>query len=140
MERNIAVLIGGVIGGAVKLVVDQLAFASGISSVDTIGTVSNLLFVQSGMGWFIYVIVTGFAGWLAARLISQEYLVSYFSSGLILGIVLWALMNIFFIVSGIATPTWSMGIGSFVINLFSHLVLGIVIVYTISRTKIDIIR
>ncbi|SMC44048.1 hypothetical protein [Sporomusa malonica] len=140
MDRNIAGLIGGVIGGVAKLVLDQLTFASGISSVDTIGTVSNLLSVQSGIGWFIYAIATGFAGWLAARLISQEHLVYYFSSGSILGIVLWVLMNIFFIVSGVATPTWLMGTGSFVINLISHLVLGIVIAYTISNAKIDIAR
>ncbi|HWR42812.1 hypothetical protein [Sporomusa sp.] len=133
MQRELAGLLGGIIGGVIKLVIDQTAFASNISKVDTVATFS--LFAP---GWFTYIIATGLVGWLVARLISQEYVVSYFSSGIILGAILWGVMNVFFIITGVATPTWSMGIGSFIVNLVSHLVLGVVIVYTVARTQIKV--
>jgi len=42
-------------------------------------------------------------------------------------------MNVIFAAANIATPTWAMGIGSFITNLVTHIVLGISITYTMWR-------
>lgn len=87
-------------------------------------------------GLAAYLVATGIVGWIVSKLIPKEYVASYFSSGLILGVVLWGAMNILFAVSGMATPTWSMGIGSFTVNLVSHLILGVTIVYALVWTQV----
>lgn len=141
MQRNTVGFLGGIIGGFFKLLVDQTTFASNISNVDTVGTFSRVLFTANKTnipGWFIYILGTGLVGWLVSRLIPKQFITSYFSSGLVLGVILWGVMNILFALSKVTTPTWSMGIGSFIVNLFSHLVLGIVLVYAISRAQIEV--
>lgn len=129
-------IVGGVIGGIIKLVLDQLTFAIGISSVDTVGEFSRLLFggAQAGLAmWIVYLIATGLVGWLVSSLIYD--INSYAISGILIGTIFWALMNIIFTASGVVTPTWSMGAGSFIVNLITHAVLGISITYTMWKYK-----
>ncbi|MTI83186.1 MAG: hypothetical protein FH756_04620 [Firmicutes bacterium] len=109
MTKDWIGLLAGVIGGAVKLALDQVPFASGISVANEIGVFSRILFPAAGaapvLTWIIYLVGTGIIGWLVARLLNKPYMVSYLPSGLLLGAFLWAAMNIFFIALGI-TPTW----------------------------------
>lgn len=133
MSRSIAGVIGGVIGGIIKLLVDQTMLASQISRVDTLATVSQFF---PGLGWLAYLVATGLVGWVAAVLMPKEYAANYFSSGLILGVGLWGAMNILFAVTGFATPTWSMDTGSFTVNLVSHLILGVTIVYALFWVRV----
>jgi len=130
-------IIGGVIGGFIMLIIDQLTFAVGISTIDTIGELSRLLFGgtrASLLMWIAYLIVAGLVGWLVSVIIPVRRMDSYFVSGIVVGVVLWAGMNLIFTAIGI-TPTWSVGIGSFVINLISHVVFGISITYTMLKYR-----
>ena len=47
-------------------------------------------------------------------------------------------MNVVFMLSGTITPTWSMGLGTCIVTFFSHIVLGLVITYTISKSQIKV--
>lgn len=140
MGRGLAGFTGGVIGGLIKLLIDQIGFAINISTADTAGTVSQVLYGVVDkppiISWSIYILGTGIVGWIISRIISKEYTANYFSSGIITGVSLWIIMNIIFAFSGILIPTWSMGVGTFIVNLFSHIVLGLVIMYTVSRTQV----
>lgn len=130
-------IIGGVVGGFIMQIIDQLTFAVGISTIDTIGEFSRLLFggtQASLLMWILFLIVTGLVGWLVSLIIPVRSMDSYFVTGIVVGVVLWASMNLIFTVIGI-TPTWSVGVGSFVINLISHVVLGISITYTLLKYK-----
>lgn len=109
----------------------------GISTVDTIGEFSRLLFggtQASLLMWIVYLIATGLVGWLVSVIIPVRNMDSYFVLGIVAGVVLWAGMNLIFTAIGI-TPTWSVGVGSFVINLISHAVLGISITYALLKYK-----
>jgi hypothetical protein len=127
-------IIGGVIGGIIKLILDQLTFVIGISSVNTAVEFSRLLFrsTQANFAiWIVYLLVTGLVGWLVASLILDVK--SYLTVGAAVGVILWVLMNFIFMASGIVTPTWSMGVGSFIVNLITHAVLGVSITYAVWR-------
>lgn len=136
--RARAGIIGGVIGGIIKLILDQLTFAIGISSVDTVGEFSRLLFggTQAGLAmWIVYLIITGLVGWLISSLIPEKNIDAYATLGIVAGVILWAAMNLIFTASGVVIPTWSMGVGSFIVNLITHIVLGVSITYTTWRYK-----
>lgn len=137
MKSNLTGFIGGVIGGLIKLTLDQISYATGISAVDTAGTFSGILFqgTQYLEVWIIYLFVTGLAGGLASILIPVKNLNSYITIGIIVGVILWAGMNIIFVITGFAAPTWAMGVGSFIVNLITHIVLGITITYTMFAYK-----
>jgi len=136
MTRDGIGLLAGVTGGAVKLALDQLTFAAGISAVNEVGIFSRILFPATGatpvLTWIIYLVGTAVIGWLVARLLDKPYLGSYLPSGLLLGAILWAAMNIIFITLGI-TPTWAMGVSSLVVNLVTHLILGVIITYPLYK-------
>lgn len=138
MRSSSAGFIGGVIGGFIKLVLDQITYSAGISTVDTVGMYSKMLFGSTQANflmWIIYLVATGLVGWLVSRLIPVGNLDSYVVSGIIVGAVLWALMNTIYAATGLAIPTWSMGAGSFIINLITHIILGISITYAMMRYK-----
>ncbi|SHJ92488.1 hypothetical protein SAMN02745163_02838 [Clostridium cavendishii DSM 21758] len=134
MKKSTAAFIGGLIGGFIKLLIDQVTFGAHTSNVDTVGTFSGFLFGRGTdvLTWIVYIIGVGVISLIISLLVSTEFIKNYFYSGLIIGVTWWGVMNIIFSISGITTPTWSMGIGSFIINLISHLVLGIVLTQTIS--------
>jgi len=144
VQRWVAGFLGGVIGGFVKLVLDQATFAINLSNVDTISTLSRFLFPAGGVnytaGWIIYMLGTGVVGWIVSKLFSKEFPREYFSSGLLLGVILWGVMNTVFAITGVIIPTWAMGVGSFIVNLITHLVLGLAITYTLWRNKMEIVR
>lgn len=133
MKSNVSGILGGIIGGLVKLGLDQITYTIGISTVDTVGTFSGIFFggPQYFAVWIIYLIGSGLIGWLAALLIPAKYSKSYITTGIIVGIIIWGGMNVIFAAADIATPTWAMGIGSFITNLVTHIVLGIIITYTV---------
>lgn len=135
MQRGTAGFVGGVIGGIIKLVIDQITLAINISAVDTIGTFSRLFSMPSVLCWFVYIIATGLLGLVIVKIIPRSYENNFFTAGVILGTVVWGLMNIIFAVSGVVNPTWSMGLGSFVFNLISHMVLGVTIFYFSNRAQ-----
>ena len=136
MTRDGIGLLAGVTGGVVKLALDQLTFAAGISAVNEVGIFSRILFPVAAttpvLTWIVYLVGTAAIGWLVARLLDKPYLVSYLPSGLLLGATLWVAMNIIFIALGI-TPTWAMGVSSLVVNLVTHLVLGLIITYALYK-------
>ena len=141
MQRGTAGFLGGVVAGFIKLVIEQISIAINISSSSMLGTISKILFGESGtypfFSWIIYMLITGLVGWILSKIISKES-VNFLYSGAISGIVLWSLMNVVFMLSGTITPTWSMGLGTSIVTFFSHIVLGIVITYTISKSQIEV--
>lgn len=142
MKSDLSGIIGGIIGGLIKLALDQISYAIGISTVDTVGTFSGILFsgTQYLEVWLIYLFMTGLAGGLASMLIPVKNLNSYITIGIIVGVILWSGMNIIFVITGFATPTWALGIASFIVNLITHIVLGIAITYTMFVYKSWIAR
>lgn len=125
-------VIGGVIGGIIKLIIDQLTYAVGISSVDTVREFSQFLFGIRQMNvaiCIVYLIATGLAGWFISSLISDSK--KYVSWGIASGVLFWVFMNFVILASAKVTPTWSMGAGGFIINLISHIILGLSITITI---------
>lgn len=143
MERGTAGFLGGVIAGFIKLVIDQISFAINISTSSTSGTVSKILFGQSEtypfFSWIIYMVITGLVGWILSKIVFKES-VNFFYSGAVTGVILWTLMNLIFMLSGTITPTWSMGLGTGIVTFFSHIILGIVIVYTISKSQVEVTK
>lgn len=142
MQRDLAGFVGGVIGGLAMLIIDQVTFALNISSVNSIGILSGFLFPAGGInyvaGWLIGLLITGVTGWIVAKILPEKFTKDNFiTPGLILGVVLWGLMNIAFTISGRITPTWAMGANDFslIVNLITHLVLGVIITYTLWRSK-----
>lgn len=143
MQRDLAGFVGGVIGGLAMLIIDQVTFALNISSINSIGILSSFLFPVGGInyvaGWLIGLLITGVTGWIVAKILPEKFIkYNFITQGLILGVILWGLMNIAFTVSGRITPTWAIGVNdlSFIVNLFTHLVLGVTITYTLWRNKI----
>lgn len=47
-------------------------------------------------------------------------------------------MNIIFEITRVTIPTWSMGVGSLIVNLLSYILFGIVVMYVISKSKIEV--
>ena len=141
MLRGIAGFIGGVIGGLIKLLIDQIGFTINISTADTVGTVSQVLYGGAEklpfISWSIYILIAGLVGWIISKIVPKEYTAKFFSSGVITGVILWIIMNTIFAFSKSIIPTWLMGFGTFIVNLLSHIILGIVIMYTVSRTQIE---
>lgn len=144
MTRSWVGFLAGVVGGVIKLVLDQVTFAGRISAVDTVGMFSQILTpvvgaqANSTVVWLGYLLITGLVGWLVSQLLPKQYLASYLSSGLLLGVILWGLMNLFFVATELVTPTWSMGVGSLVVNLATHLVLGVVITYGLWKYSVRV--
>lgn len=135
-------IIGGVAGGLIMMILDQLALAMRISSVNTMGELSLLFFGSMQMNpivWLIRILATGLVGWLVSKLMPKRNTDSYIASGILAGMIIWAAMNVMFTISGVITPTWSYGAGSFIVNLITHVVLGISITYTIWRYKVKAI-
>ncbi len=129
-------VIGGVIGGIIKLIIDQLTFAIGISAVDTVGEFSQFLFGIRQMNvaiCIVYLIATGLVGWFVASLIADSE--RYITWGIVSGILFWVLMNFVILASNKVTPTWSVGAGGFIINLISHIILGLTITLIIQSFK-----
>jgi len=145
VQRGLAGFVGGLIGGLAMLILDQVTFAINISSVNSVGIMSRFLSPAGGgtspvAGWLIGILITGVAGWLVAIIFSKEFPREYTSSGLILGLILWVAMNIVLAFTGTITPTWSMGVSSLIINLIAHLVLGVIITYTLWKSKVEVIE
>ncbi len=140
MQRDLAGFVGGVIGGLAMLILDQLTFAINISNVNSIGIMSRFLGRNYVAGWIIGLLITGAVGWLVAKLLPEKYSREYITPGLILGVVLWLAMNIVFVISGTITPTWAMGASSFIVNLITHLLLGVIITYTLWRTNTEVVK
>ena len=120
----------------------QVTFATNISSVNSVGIMSRFLggAISPVAAWLIGILITGVVGWLVAIIFSKEFPREYISSGLILGLILWVAMNIVFAATGNITPTWSMGISSLIVNLIAHLVTGVIITYTLWRTKVAVVE
>lgn len=131
-------LIGGTIGGIIKLILDQLTYTIGISTMDSVGDFSRVLFGTKQANWatwVVYLIVAGLVGLLISSLIPVKNKGSYILSGIIIGVVAWILMNIVLIASGVVIPTWSMGVGSLLIDLITHIIFGLSVTFTIWRCK-----
>ena len=141
MQRGLAGFVGGLIGGLAALILDQVTFAINISSVNSVDIMSRLLGgISPVAAWLIFILSAGVIGWLVAIIFSKEFPREYISSGLILGLILWLAMNIVFAATGKITPTWSMGASSLIINLIAHLVTGVVITYTLWRSKMEVVE
>lgn len=134
MSRDLLGFLAGIGGGVIALVLYQITYAIRISTVNMVVIFSRMLGQASSITvWIISLIITGLVGWLVARWLPRQYQESYLTSGLVLGVIVWGAMNLFIAASGVATPTWSVGLGNFIVNLVIHLVLGIVITYSIWR-------
>jgi len=123
MRRGTAGFVGGVVGGFIMLV---LNFGeTGTNSVSS---------------WIVHILITGFVGFIISKIISKKFTINFVYSGIVTGIVLWLLMNVVVMISGISTPTWSMGLGALLVSFFSYIVLGLVITYTISKSQIEVTK
>jgi hypothetical protein len=107
--------------------------------VDTAGTISQVFYGGREtlliICWGIYMLITGIFGWAISKILTRKLVTNFFSTGIITGVALWAIMNIIFYISGGITPTWSMGIGSLIVNLISHIVFGLILIYIIYRSQ-----
>lgn len=139
MQRGAVGFISGVVGGLIKLLLDQLALAVGISKVNTVAGFASIFSTQgSPWGiWLVYVILSGLVGWAVARLVSRQFIESYLTAGIIIGAVIWVAMNIVFVITNVTVPTWSMGLSSLITNLVTHCVLGIVVTYSLLRYGLE---
>lgn len=141
MHRGTAGFFGGVIAGFIKLVIDQAAVAINVSSSSMVDTISKILFGTTGIysfiTWIIYMLFTGLLGWIISKIISG-ILVNFLYWGTISGITIWALMSSIFFLLGTIDPTWSIGLSLTIVNFFSHIVLGIVITYSISISRKEV--
>lgn len=142
VQRGLAGFVGGLIGGLAMLIWDQITFATNISNVNSVGIMSRFLGggISPVAAWLIGILITGVVGWLVAIIFSKEFPREYISSGLILGLILWVAMNIIFAAIGTITPTWSMGVSSLIVNLIAHLLTGVIITYTLWRTKVEVVQ
>ena len=119
MQRGVAGFLGGVLGGFIMLVINF-----GETGTD------------AASNWIIHILITGFVGWIVSKILSKKFTINFVYSGIITGIVLWLLMNVVFMLSRRITPPWSMGLGTFIVSFVSHIILGVVITYTISKSQI----
>jgi hypothetical protein len=144
MKRSTAGFGAGVAAGLIKLLIDQIAFTANISNVNTAGIILQIFYGGKEklplISWGIYIVITGFIGLLVSRIISKEAASNFLASGIITGVVLWAIMNVILYISEIAAPTWSVNVNSFIINLFSHIVFGIIVIYAISKSKEEVVE
>lgn len=135
MHRSTAGFLGGVIGGFIKLLIDQFAIAINLSYSSVTDVISQILFIQSGIyffiSWIIYILFSGLIGFIISKIITK-ILVNFLYWGTIAGITILALTSGIFALLGKIDPTWSMGLSTGLVNFFSDIVLGIVITYTIS--------
>jgi hypothetical protein len=140
MQRGTAGFLGGIIAGFIKLIIDQIAIAINISSSSMADVISKLLFGKSGIysfiSWIIYMFIAGLLGWIVSKIITKV-LTNFLYWGAIAGITIWALMSNVFVLLGTLNPTWSMGLGTSIVNFFSHIVLGIIITYAISISRTE---
>lgn len=139
MQRGTAGFLGGIAGGLIKLALDQAALAANISSVDTIGVLSRLMFpaarISQPAGWVLFLLAAGAAGWLVAKMLAVRFPRSYLFSGIFIGTVLWGLMGAALLATGTTAPNRELGLSSLVVNLFTSLVLGVIFTYTLSRQR-----
>ena len=142
MHRGTAGFLGGLIAGFIKLVIDQIAIAINLSSSSMVDVISKMLFGTNGIysfiSWIIYILFTGLLGWIISKIITG-ILVNFLYWGTITGITIWALMSSVFIFLGTIDPTWSIGLGTTVVNFFSHILLGVIITYAISISRSEVI-
>jgi hypothetical protein len=135
MHRSTAGFLGGVIAGFIKLLIDQLAIAINLSYSSVTDVISQILFIQGGVyffiSWIIYILFSDLMGFIISKIITK-ILVNFLYWGTIAGITIWALTSGIFALLGKVDPTWSMGLSTGLVNFFSDIVLGIVITYTIS--------
>jgi len=84
MQRGTAGFIVGALGGIIKVEIEQISFASNVSSSSMIDTVSKILFSGRGtypvFSWIIYILITGLFGWVLSKIISKES-VNFFIQG-----------------------------------------------------------
>lgn len=138
MQRSTAGFVGGLVGGLIRLALAHIAFAVGISSGNTVDWLSRLFGTISGLwSWVIFGLAAGVIGLLVSLVVPKDYPSSYLTAGLLVGVVLWAGMNVVLQLSGLALPTWSTGANSFVVDLVTHLVWGISIMYGLWRTRVE---
>jgi hypothetical protein len=141
MQRGTAGFLGGIVAGFIKLIIDQIAIAINISSSSMADVISKLIFGQSGIysfiSWIIYMFIAGLLGWIVSKIITKV-LTNFLYWGTIAGITIWALMSNVFVLLGTLNPTWSMGLGTSIANFFSHIVLGIIITYSISISRTEV--
>ncbi|MGH4123919.1 MAG: hypothetical protein ACREV6_13415 [Clostridium sp.] len=123
MQRGVSGFLGGVLGGFIMLVINF--GETGTNSVSS---------------WIMHILITGFVGWIISKILSKKFTINFIYSGTITGIVLWLLINIVFMLSGTITPTWSRGLGTFIVSFFSYIILGIVITATISKSQVKVTK
>jgi hypothetical protein len=142
MKRTTAGLVGGLSGGIIKFVIDQVLYTSGVSPVDTAGAYSRLfLGIDSSfnlLSWIIYIITAAIAGLLVSLIFKNQATFNYFSSGIFIGVFFWLIMNVVFLISGIVTPTWSLGSGGIISDVITHSILGISITYAIFKSNVAV--
>lgn len=140
MQRGTAGFLGGVIGGFIKLVIDQIAIFINLSTSTIVYGISRMLFgvggIYSFFSWIIYILFTGILGFIISKIITR-LLTNFLYWGTIAGITIWSLTSNVFVLFGFINPTWSMGVGTGLVNFFSNIVLGIAITYAISISKVE---
>lgn len=77
-------------------------------------------------------------GFVRLGCVPKYYPKSYWTAGIVIGLILWGTMNLLFIVFGITTPSWALGYGSLITNLVTHLALGIIIAYALWLSRIKV--
>lgn len=144
MKRGVAGFVGGLIGGVIKIVADQVLYATGVSPVNTAGAFSRLF---SGAWSFLtlsifilYVLGAAVLGFIISLIFISKVTFNYFSSGIIVGVILWAIVNIIFYISGTVTPTWSIGSGGIISDLITYSILGISITYFIFKSSTEAVE
>ena len=106
-----------------------------------VDVISKMLFGINGIyffiSWIIYILFTGLLGWIISKIITG-ILVNFLYWGTIAGITIWALMSSVFMFLGTIDPTWSIGLGTTVVNFF-YISLGVIITYAISISRSEVI-
>lgn len=141
MQRGTAGFFGGLIAGFIKLVIDQIAVAINVSPSSMVDTISKILFGAGGIysffSWIIYMLFTGLLGLIISKIITG-ILANFLYWGTIAGIAIWALASSIFMLLGTIDPTWSIELGTTVVNFFSHIVVGVIITYAISISRVEV--
>lgn len=140
MKKTTAGLIGGFIGGIVKLSIDQTLFATEISPVNTVGSFTSLFGgIESSvtpLGSIMYIVVAAVVGLIISFILNESIFFNYLVYGAVMGLSLWVLMNIVFLISGAAIPTWSTGGAGIISDLITYFILGVIITYSIFRANV----
>lgn len=86
-------------------------------------------------------VIHGLMGLGIALIVPKNYLRSYFNTGIIIGLILWGVMNLLFVFvfTRLTEPSWALGIGSILTDLITHVVLGVIIAYALwlSTTEVN---